>query len=197
MLFLRCHRSLYVLSRGYVPRILSGCSTQGSIGVRSYIRSCARYRISDICVSERISQMNLHIPSAPYIAAPRAAQVLVFVYISAFSEGVVIRYYEYKVAEIYSSLYILYRGYVPRILSECSSQGSIGVRSLIRTCARYYISVIYVSERISQMNLHIPSAPHIAAQSAAQVLVIEDLLAENRYAVKICLWRLFFIDRIL
>ena len=45
------------------------------------------------------------------------------------------------------------------------------------------------------MNLHIPSAPYIAAPRAAQVLVVEDLLAENRYAVKIRLWRLFFIDR--
>ncbi len=33
LLFLRCRRSLYVLYRGYVPRILSGCSAQGGIGV--------------------------------------------------------------------------------------------------------------------------------------------------------------------
>ena len=79
-----------------------GCSTQGSIGVRSYIRACARYYISVIYVSEGISQMNLHIPSAPYIAAPCAAQVLIL-YISVAFEGVCLQIrfcFFYKVAEL-------------------------------------------------------------------------------------------------
>ena len=69
----------------------------------------------------------------------------------------------------------------------------MGVRSYIRACARYYISVIYVSEGISQINLHIPSAPYIAAPRAAQALATEILLVKsyNALYMQIVIMRIF------
>ena len=101
--------------------------------------------------------MNLHIPSAPYIAALCAAQALAP---------------EVLLVERHNAFFDMHASYFLCVLLRL-------IVEVNRACARYYISVIYVSEGISQMNLHFPSAPYIAAPRAAQVLVIEDLLAEN------------------
>ena len=91
--------------------------------------------------------MNLHIPSAPYIAAPRAAQALATEVLLVESHNVV--------CDMHASYFLCV---LLRLIVEVN-----------RSCTRYCISDIYVSEGISQMNLHIPSAPYIAAPRAAQV----------------------------
>ena len=92
--------------------------------------------------------MNLHIPSAPYIAAPRAAQALATEVLLVESHNVV--------CDMHASYFLCV---LLRLIIEVN-----------RSCARYCISVIFVSEVISEINFDIPSAPYIAAPRAAQSL---------------------------
>ena len=145
------------------------------------------YPSATICVSK------LPLPlRAVYRRTKRGASPCFYMYIGFFWRLFIAEVFSSlrKSGRYFRSLYTLSRGYVPRILSGCSTQGNISIRSCMRACARYYISVIYVSERISQMNLHIPSAPYIAALCAAQVLATEVYLlkATMRYICKSLLY---------
>ena len=84
LLFLRCHRSLYVLNRGYVPRFLSECSTQDSIRIRFSIGLVPDINIVHIRFGMNIANKFAYPFRSVYRRALRGAIPCFCVYIGFF-----------------------------------------------------------------------------------------------------------------